>query len=156
MGSDYLACLVSQFSTFPSDLQPVLFYLLLYPPSVLVFKVWNSSVTRSASDSAFRSVFCFQRGLPQGGSCYLRVAATLYLGFCTQLREQIHQSMASVYSGNHNHLLEPTKGTRDLMLPWPWSLPESILWSPPTHMQHRTTYMFVPSNGQMIRPRFFN
>lgn len=78
---------------------------------------------RSASDSAFRNVFSrFRRGLPQGRPGYLRVAATLYLVFCTQLREQIHQPVASVYAGKHYHLLEPTKGTRDLMCPWSWSL----------------------------------
>lgn len=54
-----------------ANLQPVLYYLLLPPPSVSVFKVWNSLVMRSASDTAFRNAFfCFQRWLQQRGPLY--------------------------------------------------------------------------------------
>lgn len=98
---------------------------------------------RSASDSAFRNVFSrFQRGLPQGRPGCLRVAATLYLVFCTPLREQIHQPVASVNSGKHCIYWNNQGNKRSnasLVL-----VTERILWSLPITHTHRTTSCWSP------------
>lgn len=101
--------------------------------------------------TAFRNVFCFQRGLHLRGPCRLTVAATLYLVFYTQLREQIQHSMASVYSGNHNC---STVGTNQGNKRFNGILDHGHclrgLWSPPNTHTHRTAYTYVSSNSQMI------
>lgn len=81
-GCDYLAHLVSQFSTFPSTYSLFSFISSFALLLSWLFKVWNSSMMRSASDSAFRNVFsCFQRGLLQRGALLFKGGSYTVLGF---------------------------------------------------------------------------
>lgn len=86
MDSDYLAHLVSQFSTFLSTYSLFSFISSFALLLSWLFKVWNSSMMRSASDSTFRNVFCFQRGLLQRGALLFKGGSYTVLGFLHPIR----------------------------------------------------------------------